>query len=98
MNSADPQDRRSITVLGTVMKVEREGNWVIHQVEATDRDGRRFTLEVVSKQRHTGSVRVRWDPSETAEPRFLATRDWGLYLVVAAVIVAVVVAAWIIIG
>lgn len=97
MHTANLRSSRPVTVLGTVMGIVRDGNWVIHRVEATRPDGRRFTLEVVDRQRHTGSVAVRWDPAGVAEPRFLSRRPWGLYTLAAAIVVVVAVVAWLVV-
>lgn len=98
MHTANLSSRRPTTVLGTVMGVVRQGGWVIHQVTVTRPDGHRMTLEVVSKQRHSGSVSVRWDPRGIVEPHFVTTRVWGLYAVAALLVIAVAVIAWFVIS
>jgi len=94
VHTASLRSTKPVTVLGTVMGIVREGNWFTHQVEATRPDGHRFTLQVVSKQRQTGSVAVRWDPNGFAEPRFASTKPWGLYAVLTTVLAVVAVILW----
>lgn len=93
MYTASLRGPRPVAVLGTVMGVDRDGQWFLHRVAATGPDGRRIHLEVASRSRHTGSVTVRWDPEGIAEARFIEPRRWGRWvalLALAAIVAAVI--------
>jgi hypothetical protein len=77
------------------MGVARDGQWIVHDIDATDPDGDRISIQVVARQRHEGGVTVRWDPSGVAEPRLVGTRPWGLYAVIALGVVALLIGAWV---
>lgn len=80
------------------MDVRRAPTHVQHRVEVTGPDGRRMTIEVIANERHTGSVRVRWDPTGASPPRFVTEWPVGRYVVVALVVVAAIAAGWFFFG
>ncbi len=95
------QDRRRsrrITVLGTVMGARVEGDRTLHRVEATAPGGDRILLEVASKRHRRGPVRVRWDPSGRAGPRFPPEIRWTPIAILAGAIALVALGGWLLFG
>lgn len=85
MQTAETRRSNLTVLLGTVMRVDRYGNGVVHRVEATGPDGDRIVIDVFDRKRHTGAVRVVWDPMgvrapslEQSGPRHLALLAPGL--------------------
>jgi len=82
---------QSITLYGTVMGTRLEGRSVVHHIEATRPGGTRVYVEVVSRKRHQGSVRVTWDPQGFVEPHFSFKMPWATVgFAVASVVVVVI--------
>ena len=89
---------KPVTVLGTVMSTRLRHGQTVHQVEATGPEGQRLDLEVVARARHTGSVRVVWDPTGRHDPHFAAALPWRLIGLGAAIVIVIVVVGWLTMG
>jgi hypothetical protein len=72
------------------------GRNTLHRVEATGPGGGHIEFEVTARKRHRGSVRVVWDPTGIAEPRFAPQVPWLTIGIAALVVVAIVAGGWLI--
>ncbi len=89
---------RSITIYGTVMGTRPEDGTVVHRVEGTDPGGGRIELDVVARKHHRGSVKVTWDPSGQAEPRFPSEMSWTTLILPVVIITVIVLGGWLLFG
>lgn len=90
--------RRTVIVYGTVMATRLDGRTTVHLVEATIPGGDRLDLIVHSAKRHRGAVRVHWDPTGVAEPRFVTEMSTGTMVAAAAIVAAIVIGGWFLFG
>ena len=86
---------RSVTVYGTVMATRLDGHHTVHTVEATAPGGSHLAFTVIARKRHRGAVRVVWDPTGNAEPRFVDGLPRGLIGAAFGIIAIIVLVGWI---
>jgi hypothetical protein len=80
------------------MGTRLDGRNTVHHVEATGPHGDHLDLLVTARKRHRGSVRVLWDPDETVEPHFPPEMPWAMLGIGAAIVVAIVLGGWFLLG
>ena len=93
MQTAETRRSNLTVLLGTVMRVDRYSNGVVHRVEATGPDGDRIVIDVFDRKRHTGAVRVVWDPLGVRSPSLAQSRPRHL-AILAPGLAALTVVAW----
>ena len=80
------------------MSTRPEGRFIVHQTEATGRDGKFIALQVVARKRHRGAVRIKCDPSGQVEPRFLVEAPTAMLPVALAIVGVIVLGDWLLFG
>lgn len=88
----------STTVYGTVMGTRLEGRDTVHRIEATGPGGARIDFEVVARKRHTGAVKVAWDPDGHIEPRFRFEMPWAPLGLIIGIATVIVFGGWLLFG